>query len=332
MSISLKHIHAFKTQEYAPAIYPVHNDQELLQIIKKHPSHIILGKGTNTLFIQSIPIPVVVNKYAGIQKINQNTKTVTYSIGGGETWSEIVTLFCESGIWGTEYLAGIPGSVGAAPVKNIGAYGAEFSDICSAVRMYDKKEHTFKYIPKESCRFSYRTSIFSEQPERYIITHVHITLKKENPLAQKQYIQNTKNRDVSEPQTYTPSSIAKEILKTRSKKIPSPAITPNAGSFFKNPILTKSQGEHFNKKNPNLIMWSINNTIKLSAGQLIEKVGMRGYTDTTGAGISPKHALVIINNGTDSGMDIWNLSQKVQKNVYNSFGITMEREVVVYGM
>ena len=328
---SLRNLCAFKTDEKSPEIIRITDNRTLTDALRTYPQHIILGAGSNTLFISDVNVPVFINAFRGLEVIYEDDATLLVTVGGGECWADLVRVFCAQSLWGTQYLAGIPGTVGAAPVKNIGAYGSELSDICHSIGVYDIHMRAFRTLYAGECGFAYRSSVFSKYSGRYIITHITLILQKDHRNPKEEFVHYTEGRAVKDPPWFTPTAIAGEILRTRKRKLPSVQETPNAGSFFKNPVISKTKATELCRAHPGLLSWKTENGVKFSAGQMVELCGLKGHIDPSGAAVSRKHALVIVNKGTDRGADIYAFSQKVQEKVNDTFGVHLEREVVVHG-
>lgn len=237
------------------------------------------------------------------------------AVEAGMNWHELVIESCKKGLWGIQNLVAIPGDVGAAPVQNIGAYGSEFSDTCVSLEVFDKKEKVFKILKKEECDFGYRTSLFKKEKGRYVIWNAVLLLSKKPPVG--------KNEE-------SPLEVAKEIEAIRWSKLPNPKQIPNVGSCFGNPFVSSKKAEELKKEYESIPLFDIvgnPDLKKVSAGWLIEQVGMKGYDNNEGVSVYENHALVFINKnkeGTQSGFV--NLSELVKKKVFEKFGIMLEVE------
>lgn len=286
----------------------------------------VLGGGSNVLFTQD---------YDGLI-IKMENKGITHFIEGnfiyitakaGEVWNDFVWHCIDRNFPGVENMALIPGTVGASPIQNIGAYGAELMDIFYVCEAFDTLSGTFTTFKKEDCKFTYRDSIFkTEYKGRYIITSV--TYK----LALKQQINSSygainaelAKRGISAP---TIKDMAEVVSHIRVEKLPDPSTVGNAGSFFKNPIIGRTKLEEISKQFPDIVYYTINgDQVKLAAGWLIESCGWKGKREGN-VEVWKNQALVITNAGGASGSEIYTISSKIMNDVYQKFGVQLEREV-----
>ena len=282
----------------------------------------ILGDGSNTLFVDH-EAPIIIKPiFKGIS-IVENDNSYTLTIGSSENWHELVCYCLNKGINGLENLALIPGSVGAAPVQNIGAYGVEFSDFCTRIKWFDLFDREFHLYSKKQCQFAYRESIFKQRlRNRALITEVTITIPK---IWRAKIAYNGLNKLSS-------SASAKQVMNTvinlRQEKLPDPHILPNAGSFFKNPIISKAEAKKLISLYPEMPIYILEDTsnVKLAAGWLIEHVGLKGFCYKN-VGVHKKQALVLVNYKAKFGDKIITLAKYVQEKVYNQFGVHIFPEV-----
>ena len=235
----------------------------------------------------------------------------------------------QQGWGGIENLSCIPGSVGAAPVQNIGAYGVEVSSVVYLVRAYDLEQHRMVQFTQSECRFGYRESIFKrEGRNRYIITAVDFMLSKKHYLHLEygaiREVLATLGRDIP-----TIADVSTVICRIRASKLPSPETLGNAGSFFKNPVITNALMERLRARYPDIPYHAATNGFKVPAGWLIERAGWKGYREGD-AGCYEKQALVLVNYGNASGKEILSLAHKIQDAVYHQFGIMLEPEVHIF--
>ena len=288
---------------------------------------LILGGGSNMLFTQDFNGLVLRNEIKGISVVSEDSEHVYVKSGAGENWHAFVQ-HCIAHNWaGLENLSLIPGSVGASPMQNIGAYGVEIKDIfheLSAYHIASGEIHTFN---KEQCQFGYRESVFKRAfKNQYIITDVTFVLSK-NPELKTSYgaiqqelsikgINNPSIRDISEA-----------VIAIRQSKLPDPLLLGNAGSFFKNPVITLDEFRPLQAKYPDISHYVVSETeIKLAAGWLIEKAGLKGFRQGS-CGVHSKQALVLVNYGGSQGLQILALSTHIIQTIYSQFGVTLEREV-----
>ncbi len=268
----------------------------------------ILGEGSNTIFSNGEHrLLVGLMKIKGIE-ITEQEEWVIIKVGAGENWDELVELTVNNNWAGLEVLSAIPGTVGAAPIQNIGAYGAEVKDTILAVEAYDISAHQFITLSNTDCKFSYRDSIFKQNPSKFIVTEVTFKLKKL----------------IGSP---TLPAIREEIIKTRWGKLPKPEELPNNGSFFKNPFISPEQFAILVKSYPTIPHFPAeNNQIKIPAGWLVDQAGFKGLR--RGAiGTYDKNALVIVNHGGASYDELEKFIKEIQTTVFTKFGIKLEPEV-----
>ncbi len=286
---------------------------------------LLLGDGSNILFLRNFNGLVIHPNIPGVEIINENRQYVWVEVGAGENWDELVKYCVDAYFGGVENLAFIPGTVGAAPVQNIGAYGQEVGNVVDKVKGYDLEKQQFIEYSNEECQFSYRNSIFkSELKDRFIILSVVFKLDKfpEFVLDYKKLEQK-----VTERGEINLENIKQAVIDIRSEKLPDVNVIGSAGSFFKNPIVDitaaeKIEGEF--KEMP--VFLAGDGKVKLAAGWLIDKTGWKGYREGD-LGVHEKQALVIVNYGNATGMDIYNLSEQIKKSVFEKFGVVLEREV-----
>jgi len=289
---------------------------------------LILGSGSNILFTKDFDGLVILNRIKGANEVGSSRSLVFYSFGGGEIWDDIVKFSIGRGLSAIENLSGIPGTVGAAAVQNIGAYGLELKDVFESLEAVDLKSGKLKVFEKNDCRFEYRESIFKKKLlGGYIVTKVTLKLSKTFlPLINYQGIkeeikkQNLKSSD--------PSEVRNVILKLRKEKIPDYRKYGNAGCFFKNPEVSAERLNRLKASYPDMPSYQNAKGFKIPAGWLIENLGFKGKKFGR-CGVSEKHALILVNYGGASGKEILNLALKVKSEVIRNFGIELEFENVV---
>ncbi len=289
---------------------------------------IIIGEGSNTIWTDTEHAVLVLRiDIQDIEVISDTVDNIIWKIGAGLNWDTLVQKSVQEGYSGIECMSGIPGSVGAAPVQNIGAYGQEIRDTLVHVDVYDLIEKKEKTLTSEECSFSYRNSIFkSTEKGRYIITHIIIILSKkiiEGPHYEslQKYFTDQK---MSNP---TVSDIREAILKIRSIKLPDPILIPNCGSFFENPIISIDQVYSLKEKYPDVKIFPTDRDdfVKISAGWLIEKAGLKGK-DFGNIGIYENNALVLINKGNATYDELLQVKNEIMKKVKDMFEIELEME------
>ncbi len=292
------------------------------------PFH-VLGGGSNVLLTGPVKGTVILNRIRGIAMVKEDANAVWLRTGAGEVWHEVVLHAIGNGLGGIENLALIPGTVGASPIQNIGAYGMEVKDTIDEVEAWDWEEGALRRFSNEACRFGYRDSIFKGPLKgKVVVTAVIFRLSK-NPVLHTDYgaIRDELAAMGAEPSV---SSIAQAVINIRRSKLPDPAVIGNAGSFFKNPTIEAEQYEELRAAHPAIPAYPVlDGRIKVPAGWLIEQCGWKGRR-LGDAGIHAKQALVVVNHGRATGGELWALSEQILKDVKARFGIELEREVQVW--
>ncbi len=291
-------------------------------------SVLLLGEGTNTVFSEDYEGLILVNRLKGIQVTGKDSQNVSVSVAAGENWHGFVLWSLNQGFQGLENLSLIPGSVGAAPIQNIGAYGIEVENFIDYVKGFDLKTEEWKTFQNKECKFSYRNSLFkSKLRDRFLITEVGFKLNLDSSNLEFSYASlkdRLKEQGISKP---NPRDISEAVIHIRSSKLPDPNEIGNSGSFFKNPIISSEEFQRLKKDYPEMGGFQTSDGFyKVYAGWLIEKIGWKGK-DLGGLGVHSKQALVIINHGNGRGEEIKELAEKLEKEVLNKFGIKLEREV-----
>lgn len=287
---------------------------------------LILGEGSNVLFRGDFPGTVVRIDNRGMRVSDESRYGVFVRVAAGENWDRLVRWTASQGLWGIENLALIPGTVGAAPLQNIGAYGTELKESLHRVRAYDRMNRKWMEFTNAQCQFGYRTSRFKEDPDsRYIITEVTLRLQREaSPVLSYAGVAD----GLPEERALKPTDLVQHISQLRKSKLPDPEKHPNAGSFFKNPVVSGPDLERLRDDHPKIPHYRAGERHKLSAAWLIEHAGMKGRA-MGGAQVSGQHSLVLVNNGVASGQEIWELAKAVQERVYDAFGVILEPEPVI---
>lgn len=305
--------------------------EDLLSIVHRSPLKnqglLILGGGSNMLLTKDVDGWVVKNEVKGIEELHEDNEAVYVKAGAGENWHQFV-LYCLSKGWaGLENLSLIPGNVGAAPMQNIGAYGVELRDVfwdLEAYHLQDQSIHTFTL---DDCAFGYRESVFKNKYKgRFVIMSVTFRLHKK-PVFHTSYGAIREELDRMGIQELSIKAISQAVINIRQSKLPDPAKIGNAGSFFKNPVVTAEYFEKLKSEYPDIIGYSLpGQQVKLAAGWMIEKCGWKGYRKGD-AGCHEKQALVLVNHGKASGAEILALSEEIIESVKFRFGVTLVREV-----
>ncbi|NQZ89685.1 MAG: UDP-N-acetylmuramate dehydrogenase [Colwellia sp.] len=319
---SLEKNNSFAIIATTPIIYFPKDDQELKLLTRvTQGSFYILGEGSNTLFVEDITPVIIKPEFLGIS-VSETNEYYEVSAACSENWHDLVCFCINKGINGLENLALIPGSVGAAPVQNIGAYGVEIADFIESVTWFDFGKNKSQQLTNAQCQFEYRNSIFKQHlKNKGIITHVTLRFTK-NWRAKLNY--QGLNR-LSE--SCSAVDIMNTVIGLRNSKLPDPKIIPNAGSFFKNPVVCADQFMLLKDRYPELPFYPQDNgSVKLAAGWLIEKAELKGY-QLNGAAVHDKQALVLTNIGSAKGDNIKDLAIYVQKTVFELFEISLQPEV-----
>jgi UDP-N-acetylmuramate dehydrogenase len=290
---------------------------------------LVLGEGSNVLFTGDFDGTVLVMATRGVQ-VESECDTARIAVAAGERWDDFVRWTLGQGYVGMENLILIPGTVGAAPIQNIGAYGCEVAEFVESVEAWDTREHQVVTIDHATCAFAYRDSLFKREPGRYIVTAVRFVLPRQRALRTDYagIAEELQRMGVDKP---APFHVAEAVVHLRTKKLPDPAVIGNAGSFFKNPVVDRALAESLARAHSGLVAWPAGEGhCKLSAAWLIEQAGFKGLREGD-AGISNRHALVLVNHGKASGKQLWALAQKVMHGVHEKFGVQLEPEPLVIG-
>ncbi|HEY0233144.1 MAG TPA: UDP-N-acetylmuramate dehydrogenase [Dokdonella sp.] len=298
--------------------YPMLQSQPLL----------VLGEGSNVLFTRDWPGIVLAIAAHGIRVIEDRSESAIVRVEAGENWNEFVHWSVGHGFAGLENLVLIPGTVGAAPIQNIGAYGVEVREFIAVVEAWDRDARHLQRLDSGACGFGYRDSVFKRQRDRYIVTAVEFELprRRELRLGYAGIAEELTALGIDEP---SPASVAEAIARIRTRKLPNPALLGNAGSFFKNPLVGADHARRLHAEHPALPQWpAADGLSKLSAAWLIEASGCKGLRDGD-AGVSAQHALVLVNYGTASGAQVWALAERVRTAVRERFAVELEPEPLI---
>lgn len=327
---NLKAFNTFGIEATAPFFCEVHTVEELQELFRtekfKNVPLLILGGGSNILFTRDPEGLVVLNKIGGIEVLEENEEQVCIKVGAGVVWHELVLYTIAKGWGGLENLSLIPGTTGAAPMQNIGAYGVEIKDTFLELEAVKREDGSLHRFSREECQFEYRSSVFkTSEKDKYVIASVTFLLSK-HPQFEISYgaIQETLQEwDIS---TLTLKAVSEAVIAIRQSKLPDPKVIGNAGSFFKNPVISQ---EHFNllqQAYPTIPSYPQTEGIKVPAGWLIEQAGWKGHK-TGKVGVHEKQALVLVNYGGAKGEEIKQLAEAIQKSVKSKFGVELEAEV-----
>lgn len=290
---------------------------------------LVLGGGSNILLTRDVPQWVLRNKITGIELVKEDDAHVWLKAGAGEVWHHFVQYCVQRGYAGVENLSLIPGTVGAAPIQNIGAYGVEVKDVLEQVRFFDLEGKAFREFSREDCRFGYRDSIFKQELKgKAVITSVLFRLNKE-PVFHTSYGNIRQELEAMGVTKLSIQSISEAVIRIRTSKLPDPEKIGNAGSFFKNPEVPNSIYQQLKQQYPTIPGYPLEQDhTKIPAGWLIEQCGWKGFREDD-YGVHKDQALVLVNYGKAKGADIAALSGKIIDSVAIRFGIQLEREVQI---
>ena len=329
-NISLKPFNTFGIEVSARLFAEAASLSDLMQIYEKYPADkvMILGGGSNVLFTQNFNGIVVKNCLKGVELVNEDDEFYYVKAGAGEVWHDLVLYCIKNNYAGIENLSLIPGSVGAGPMQNIGAYGVEIKDVFYELEAFHIPGKAIKKFSLDECEFGYRESVFKRRfKNKYVITSVTLRLRKK-PVYNISYGAIEKELEVMGVRELSIKSISDAVINIRQSKLPDPAKIGNSGSFFKNPEVALEQFNELKKKFPEIVGFYLENKdrVKLAAGWLIEQCGWKGKRiGNTGAHKS--QALVLVNYGGATGSEVYNLAMDIQKSVLEKFGILLEPEV-----
>ena len=287
----------------------------------------VLGGGSNVITHDEVFEGIVLlNKIKGFEIISENDETTDAKIGAGEVWDEVVEKAIGLGLQGVEAMSGIPGTAGAAPVQNVGAYGQEIADTLISLEAYDSKTDTIVTISADECDFSYRNSIFRDKEKgRYCILNITLRLNKAEPKPP-YYASLQKYIDENDIREVNLSVIRVAVLNIRSEKLPDPAELPSAGSFFKNALVEKWKLEELQREYSDIPNYAMSDgKYKIPTGWLIDKAGLRGYR-SHGMRVYEKNALVLVNDSATGYDDLAAIREEIVQIVFDKFGIKIEQE------
>ncbi len=330
-NFNLKAYNTFGVDARALYAFFVHSNEDILRFVHSKYARtyplLILGKGSNILFTKDFEGIVLIMQNKGIRIESEDEERVRVQVAGGELWDDFVSFTVNQGYAGAENLSLIPGTAGAAPIQNIGAYGVEQKDIfykAEGISLANGK--TLRFF-KEDCLFTYRNSIFKNKwAGKIILTDLTFELsKKKNPKLNLTY--GGLNDLFSGIKNPTPKDVRKAIIEIRTNKLPAVEDFPNAGSFFKNPVIDQKHFANLQVHFPDLVSYPAEeNKVKLAAGQLIDSCGLKGARKGN-VGTHDKQALVIVNHGKATGKEISDFSKYIQTSVYQKFKVKIEPEV-----
>ncbi|MEE9430309.1 MAG: UDP-N-acetylmuramate dehydrogenase [Melioribacteraceae bacterium] len=329
-NISLKKLNTFGIDANAKSLIIIEGEDDIEKSLAKINSFeniLILGGGSNILFTKDYDGTILKSEIKGIKELNKEKEHIYLEVGSGVLWDDLVKYAVEKEYGGIENLSLIPGTVGAAPIQNIGAYGVEFDEVFYKLDGYNLKTGDKKTYYHNDCNFDYRNSIFkTEMKNKFLITKVTIKLSlipklKTSYRALQEKLKNKK------PKELNIKNVRELVIDIRESKLPNPDIIGNAGSFFKNPIIDRKHFEYLKEKFDDLVYFPLQEqTYKVPAGWLIEQSGLKGKRFGN-VGVHDKQALVLVNYGNGTGQEICDLSKDIQNYIYEKFMIKLETEV-----
>uniref|UniRef100_E6XG28 UDP-N-acetylenolpyruvoylglucosamine reductase n=1 Tax=Shewanella putrefaciens (strain 200) TaxID=399804 RepID=E6XG28_SHEP2 len=324
-NVQMKKYNTLKLASVATKFFEIFDENELYELFDKKifvkDCYRVLGEGSN-LWISSKEIPVVIKLNLKGKLIDRQKEYTLVSAKAGENWSDFVEMLISYNIGGFESLVDIPGTVGAAPIQNIGAYGVEVCECISHVKVYDTKINDFRNISNKDCFFGYRDSLFKAD-KTLIVTEVFFEFKNK-------YLPNITNKEIlkeMEGGEMTLQSILESVRKVRRRKLPDPNIFPNSGSFFKNPILNKKSLNKIRSVNSEVVVYEVKDGYKVSAAWLIEFSGWKGLK-INDVGMSSLHSLVLVNYSESNLVSIDEFVEHLMEDVFTKFGVLLEVEPV----
>lgn len=330
---SLAHFNTFDIDVNAEYFTCIDSDDQLSELVTQpqwaSTPKVVLGEGSNVLLTQNINGLVIKNNIRSIEKIDENKNHVWLNVGAGENWHQLVLYCVENNYAGIENLSLIPGSVGAAPMQNIGAYGVEIKDVFEQLAAVSLDDGTTRIFTHSDCHFDYRDSIFkNEQKEKYAITTVTLRLNKK-PVFNIRYgaLKEWLSQSGIDEKHLTIKAVSDAVIHIRQSKLPDPKKIANAGSFFKNPVISREQFTSLQHHFENIPHYpDTQNHVKIPAAWLIERCGWKGKR-LNSIGVHERQALVLVNYGGGTGAAIKNLAEAIQHSVFDTFGIHLTPEV-----
>ncbi|WP_111859169.1 UDP-N-acetylmuramate dehydrogenase [Acinetobacter sp. CFCC 10889] len=328
-NVSLKAFNTLNLDVLASNYVQIHSQQDVVDALAyaqaENLNVLILSGGSNMLLPKTIQALVMHMNIQGIELLSENETSQTLKVGAGQIWHDFVLWTTTQKLYGLQNLALIPGLVGAAPVQNIGAYGVEAGEFIESVEVYDRQQQQFKLIATEDCHFSYRHSIFKDDPNRYVIVAVIFKLLKQADLKINYGDLKTAMQD-----DLSAENLQNQVIRIRQSKLPDPKEFPNVGSFFKNPIIDQAKLLKLSMEFPNIPHYpQANEQVKIAAGWLIDQTGWKGKR-LQQVGMFEKQALVLVNYADATLDDVQATYHAVQHDVYNKFNVLLEPEPVLF--
>jgi len=332
-NIPLNNYNTFRLGYKADCLVRVKTEREAVAFMRKNFSWkdplLIIGDGSNILFTNDFRGTILKPELKGIRIEKSSGSEVIVSAGAGVKWDNLVKWTVEKGLCGLENLSLIPGQTGAAAVQNIGAYGTEIKETILKVRSISTQDGSVRIFDRDECNFGYRSSVFkTTEKGKFLVTRVWFRLSNDKRF---KIDYGSVREEINKLGEINLANIRQAVINIRRNKLPDPDITGNAGSFFKNPVVSVEKAADLKKLFPGMPCYEQNSSdVKLAAGWLIEQCGWKGRS-IGNAGVHEKQALVLINHGSASGEEIFTLSEMIKNSVKNKFDIELEREVEVIG-
>lgn len=329
-NVSLKKYHTFGIECFAESFVQITAKSQLMHLfseIQPQEPVLILGEGSNIVFSSDFNGTILKMDIKGIEKVSSDAETIFVKASAGENWDRVVEYCTSTGWFGLENLSLIPGTVGASPVQNIGAFGVEAGEHIHEVEVFDRITGEFLTLTKEECKFGYRDSRFKHDwKDRYVVTEVIFALST-RPDVNIEY--EALGKALAENASITPFNVRDAVISIRRSRLPELEELGNAGSFFKNPVISLDQFQKIQNKYPDIVYYPAENQmVKLAAAWLIDKAGWKGKRHGQ-AGVHEKQALVIVNYGNAKAVEIIELSSMIQDSVSKTFGVELEPEVII---
>ncbi|MDQ3201349.1 MAG: UDP-N-acetylmuramate dehydrogenase [Pseudomonadota bacterium] len=327
--VSLKPFNSFGVDVQARLFAEAHSDAEVREALTYAAQHdvplLVIGGGSNLLLTADVQALVLRMATRGMRILSDDGSKVVIEAEAGEPWHPFVQHTLAQGLSGLENLSLIPGTVGAAPMQNIGAYGVEIKDVFAGLTALDRLTGELRDFTVQECNFAYRDSLFKQEPGRWLILRVRFALSRAAHLHLEYgpVRQRLSEQGIEKP---TASDVSQAICSIRNEKLPDPAVLGNAGSFFKNPLVPAALVTQLKCEYPDLVAYAQpDGQMKIAAGWLIERAGWKGFREAD-AGVHKLQALVLVNYGNASGLQLLDLAQRIQKDIFARFHVELEME------
>ena len=332
---SLRALNTFHVEAHAVRCLDIHDAAALPEALALPEvaggEVLVLGSGSNVLFAGDVNGTVLVLANSGIEILEHRADYTIVRAGAGVNWHALVIWSLQHGLSGLENLALIPGTTGASPIQNIGAYGVQVGEFIQTVEAWDREADAWVRLEQSECGFAYRSSVFKQQPERYIITAVEFRLPLLHALRM-DYAGIHEELQAQSVELPSAIDVANAIIAIRRRKLPDPDVLGNAGSFFKNPVLPPEQIDLLQQRFPEIPVYPAEHEDlrKVSAAWMIEQCGWKGFREGD-AGVAPGHALVLVNHGNATGAELLALARRISASVLETFGVPIEPEPRLIG-